>query len=99
MQWIKPKLCWVDVHKYSSAIVTYWWAFWITQDSIPNMDAYIETELHCQQQRDPSKCIILWVNLHIEQQTLINVNRLIKLKLKPTMKLEKNKAFEVESFV
>lgn len=40
------------------------------------MYAYIETEFHRQQQRDPSKCIILWVHLYIEQQIIINVNLL-----------------------
>ena len=76
MQSISPELCWENAHRYSLEVVTYRWAFRIAQDSIPNMYTYIETELHRQQQRDPSKPIILWVHLYIEQRTIINLDML-----------------------
>ena len=76
MQRISPELCWENEHKYSLEVVTYRWAFRIAQESIPNMYTYIETELHRQQQRDPSKPIILWVHLYIEQRTIINLDML-----------------------
>jgi hypothetical protein len=47
----------------------YRWAFWITQDSIPDMYTHVKAELHRQQQCDPSKGIILWVNLYILNKT------------------------------
>jgi hypothetical protein len=61
----------------SLEVLTYRWAFRVTQDSIPDLYTYVETELHCQQQCDPSKCIILWVHLYIEQQPIIEITDLL----------------------